>query len=156
MAEHIFFLTRNLSCRLVSTDESKTVCECSKFGAIALILEMSEPNEVNDKCEMLNLVKYIGIGLSGFLLIIFILFSLKKTISDMFHTLRIHVCVTWICGLILHAITDIDSVRDDEHINLTVGMIMIYFYSSSATWITCEAHAIFKALTSGIISGNEL
>jgi len=30
---------------------------------------------------------------------------------------------------------------------------MIYFYTSSMTWVCCEAHAIFKALTAGIISG---
>ena len=37
--------------------------------------------------------------------------------------------------------------------NLYVGLGMIYLYTSCATWIVCEAHAIFKALTSGIISG---
>jgi len=29
---------------------------------------------------------------------------------------------------------------------------MVYFYSAAATWVTCEAHATFKAFTSGIIS----
>ena len=49
--------------------------------------------------------------------------------------------------------TDLHNVRESEHMNLYVGLGMIYLYTSSATWIVCEAHAIFKALTSGIISG---
>ena len=49
--------------------------------------------------------------------------------------------------------TDLHNVRESEHMNLYVGLVMIYLYTSCATWIVCEAHAIFKALTSGIISG---
>ena len=30
---------------------------------------------------------------------------------------------------------------------------MIYFYASATTWMICEAHANFKALTAGIVSG---
>jgi len=77
----------------------------------------------------------------------------RKYIDDMFHSLRTHVCLTWILAMIMHIVTDLHNVRESEHMNLPIGLSMIYLYTSSATWISCEAHAIFKALTSGIISG---
>ena len=73
----------------------------------------------------------------------------------MFHSLRTHVCLTWTLGLVLHIGTDLNKVRDSEHSNLVIGLSMIYFYTSSTTWIACESHAVFKALTSGIISGRD-
>ena len=65
---------------------------------------------------------------------------------------RSHVCMTWCLGLVMNIATDFHKVREDIHANLIVGMIMVYFYTSSLTWVCCEAHAIFKALTAGIIS----
>ena len=44
--------------RLKETDDFKTICECSEFGAIAVIVEMSEHFEVNDKCTFEEWVKY--------------------------------------------------------------------------------------------------
>lgn len=52
----------------------------------------------------------------------------------------------------MHIVSDIPKIRDDPHTNMLIGLIMIYFYSAAATWVTCEAHATFKAFTSGIIS----
>lgn len=141
-------------CRIVETDEEKTTCECQRFGAMAVIKEMSEPIEVHDKCEFLNYIKYAGIGLTAVLMLVFCLLVItRKYIDDMFHSLRMHVCFTWTLALAAHAVTDFHMVREKEHLNLIVGLIMAYLYTSSATWITCEAHAVFKALTSGIISG---
>lgn len=121
---------------------------------MAVIKEMSEPIEVHDKCEFLNYIKYAGIGLTAVLMLVFCLLVItRKYIDDMFHSLRMHVCFTWTLALAAHAVTDFHMVREKEHLNLIVGLIMAYLYTSSATWITCEAHAVFKALTSGIISG---
>ena len=52
----------------------------------------------------------------------------------------------------MHIVSDIHKVRDNPHINMLIGLIMIYFYSAAATWVACEAHATFRAFTSGIIS----
>ena len=121
---------------------------------MAVIKEMSEPIEVHDKCEFLNYIKYAGIGLTAILMLVFCLMVItRKYIDDMFHSLRMHVCFTWTLALAAHIITDFHMVREKEHLNLIVGLIMAYLYTSSATWIACEAHAVFKALTSGIISG---
>jgi len=121
---------------------------------MAVIKEMSEPIEVHDKCEFFNYIKYAGIGLTAVLMLVFCLLVItRKYIDDMFHSLRMHVCFTWTLALAAHAVTDFHMVREKEHLNLIVGLIMAYLYTSSATWITCEAHAVFKALTSGIISG---
>lgn len=121
---------------------------------IAVIIEMSEKFEVNDVCDVNYIIKYVGIGLTTILLFTFcFLVSFKKHIHDMFHSVRVHVCITWCLGLFLNIATDIHTVREDPHINLIIGIIMIYFYTSSMTWVCCEAHAIFKALTAGIISG---
>jgi len=142
------------ACRLKETDDFKTICECSEFGAIAVIVEMSEHFEVNDKCTFEELVKYGGIAISiGFLLLFCVMVMTRKYIDDMFHSLRTHVCLTWILAMVMHIVTDLHNVRESEHMNLYVGLVMIYLYTSCATWIVCEAHAIFKALTSGIISG---
>lgn len=139
---------------MVETDAEKTTCECSEFGAIAVIVEMSEKFEIIDKCSIEEIVKYVGIAVTILVLLVFmILVTTRPRISDMFHSIRNHVCLTWILGLICHACTDMSSVRSDGHINLIVGCIMLYFYTSCLTWMACEAHAIFKAITAGIISG---
>ena len=142
------FITQPFLYRLVETNSDKTTCECSEFGAIAVIVEMSEKFEVNDKCPGLEILKYIGIGFSFILLSIFCIMVLtRKYIHDMFHGVRVHVCLTWILALAMHIVSDFDTVRDKEHLNLIISIGMVYFYTASATWIACEAHAIFKVRT---------
>ena len=81
------------------------------------------------------------------MLIFCILVITRKYIDDMFHSLRTHVCFTWTLALAAHICTDFDFIRDAEHLNLIVGLLMAYLYTSNATWITCEAHAVFKVCT---------
>ena len=120
---------------------------------MAVIKEMSEQVEIHDNCDFLEYIKYGGIGLTAILMLVFcILVITRKYIDDMFHSLRTHVCFTWTLALAAHVCSDFHFIRDEEHLNLMVGLLMAYLYTSSATWITCEAHAVFKALTSGIIS----
>jgi hypothetical protein len=124
------------------------------LGAIAVLIEMSEKFEVNDKCNIEELIKYVGMALSAILLVAFSIITVtNKHVWDMFHSIRMHVCITWLAGLGLHICTDLNSIRDDGHMNLYIGLAMIYFYTSAVTWVVCEAHANFKALTGGIISG---
>ncbi len=138
----------------METDGNHTICECSEFGAIAVVREMSEPFEVFDKCDLEAIVKYVGLGLTFILLILFVVLVIsKKSINDMFHSVRIHVCLTWMCAMVCHILSDLESIRKGEHSNLYISLLMIYFYTSWTTWVACEAHAIFKALTGGIISG---
>lgn len=140
-------------CVVKETDSIKTTCECSAFGAMVVIAEVSEKFEVNDKCDANEFIKYAGMAITMILHLVFcILVVVKKHINDMFHDIRSHVCMTWCLGLVMNIATDFHKVREDIHMNLIIGMIMVYFYTSSLTWVCCEAHAIFKALTAGIIS----
>lgn len=141
-------------CRLVVTDADKTTCECFRFGAMAVLVEMSDKFEVNDKCFIPEILKYVGMGFTAVFLLLFIVMTFtKKHIWDMFHVLRLHVCISWLCALGFHIVTDFESIREDAHMNLLIGMLMIYSYIAAATWMVCEAHATFKAFTGGIISG---
>ena len=48
-------------------------------------------------------MKYVGIAISIIFLVIFcILVMTRKYIDDMFHSLRTHVCLTWILAMIMH------------------------------------------------------
>jgi hypothetical protein len=47
-----------------------------------------------------------GIAISiGFLLLFCIMVMTRKYIDDMFHSLRTHVCLTWILTMVLHIVT---------------------------------------------------
>ena len=141
-------------CKLINTDEEKTECQCSTLGAMAVISEQYEKIEIDDDCEAMIIIKYVGICFSMVFLIFFItVVVVTKSVGDMFHLVRMHVAVSWICAMVLHIATDLDQVRDDPTSNLAVGFLMMYFYTSCTMWTVCEAHATFKAFTGGIISG---
>ena len=47
-----------------------------------------------------------GIAISiGFLLLFCIMVMTRKYIDDMFHSLRTHVCLTWILAMVMHIVT---------------------------------------------------
>ena len=141
-------------CHLIETDANKTKCECEHFGSMAVILERSEAIEIDDDCFPLMVVKYVGIVLSVIALLFQVLVTVgSKHVWDMFHVLRMHVAVTWVCAVGLHVLTDLDQVRDDPTTNLIVGFLAKYFFTASATWTALEAQCTFKAFTAGIISG---
>lgn len=141
-------------CRLVETDAEKTECECENFGAMTVILERTEAIQIEDDCKLPMLFKYLGIGFSVFFLMVMAFVTiLGRSVWDMFHAIRMHVGCTWISAIIMHVITDLDSIRQDADLNLIMGFIMMYFYTASATWMMLEAHATFRAFTAGIISG---
>ena len=141
-------------CNLIETDAFTTSCECENFGASTVLLEQAQIIQHEDDCELETLIKYIGIGVSTVLLLIFILGTMcGGGVWDMFHSLGVHTSLTWIAAITLHAVSDLESVRDGRNANLFVGLAMKYFYSASATWTMLEAHANFKGITSGIISG---
>ena len=145
-------------CVMTETDVNKTSCECSQFGSIAIISEASERYTISgSECSALRFVKYIGIGVSGLVCLAFIVACItSKHVWDMFHCLRMHFFICWIGIISTHFVTDFDSIRDDTHINLLVGMIQAYFYVAAVTWSACEAHGTFKAFTAGIISGRQM
>ena len=68
----------------------------------------------------------------------------KKTIWDMFHSLRMHLMACWIGLVSMHIVTDLDSVRQDYHVNLYCGTVQAYFYVATTTWTACEAHGTFR------------
>ena len=47
-----------------------------------------------------------GIAISiGFLLLFCVMVMTRKYIDDMFHSLRTHVCLTWILAMVMHIVT---------------------------------------------------
>lgn len=141
-------------CNLIETDAFTTSCECENFGASTVLLEQAQIIQHEDDCELETLIKYIGIAVSTILLLIFVLgTACGRGVWDMFHSMGIHTSFTWIAAIGLHVVSDLESVRDGRNSNLFVGLAMKYFYSASATWTMLEAHANFKAITAGIISG---
>jgi hypothetical protein len=141
-------------CYLVETDAEKTRCECDTFGAMTVVLERTEPIVIEDDCQIMQIIKYVGIAFSVLLLLYLTAVTIVgRGVGDMFHSLRMQVACTWICAIVMHVLTDLDAVRDSKDLNLIFGFIMMYFYTSSCTWMVLEAHATFKAFTGGIISG---
>ena len=141
--------------KTIKSDDEKTICECRRFGAIGVVKELTEKYKLaGKKCStMIRILKYAGIGVSILLSLVFIVACItSKHIWDMFHVLRLHSFLCWSLGISMHIATDLEKVRSDPHINMLVGLIMVYFYSAAATWVACEAHATFKAFTAGIIS----
>lgn len=141
-------------CTLKETNSNSTICECENFGLISIISERTEPIEVNDDCEAMEIMKIVGIAFSILTLLTYCLVTIgSKYVWDMFHVVRMHVAITWMFAIVLHLLTDADAIRDDAEMNLLIGFLMKYFYTSAITWTVCDAHAHFKAFTSGIISG---
>ena len=143
-----------VGCYLRETDANKTECECENFGSMAVVMEIAEDIVIIDNCYIMTIIKYVGIGFSVFTLLVLIIMTIaSKFIWDMFHVIRMHTAITWICAVLFHIATDLDQVRDDPTSNIAIGFFMKYFYTSSCMWTLLEAHATFKAFTSGIISG---
>ena len=141
--------------KTIKSDDEKTICECKRFGAIGVVKEITEKYKLaGKKCSMMSrIMKYAGMGVSIIASLVFIIACItSKHIWDMFHVLRLHSFLCWILGVSMHIATDFEKIRGDPHINMLVGLIMVYFYSASVTWVACESHATFKAFTSGIIS----
>ncbi len=141
-------------CTLVETDAEKTKCECHEFGSMTVLLERTTVIDIEDDCDAMMLVKYVGIGFSVFFLTVMAFgIILGKDVWDMFHALRLHAGLTWSTAIILHVLTDFEPIREDPELNLIFGFIMKFFYTASVTWTTLEAHATFRAFTAGIVSG---
>lgn len=149
------------ACTTVATDAEKTTCKCRRFGAMAVLREASE-RSLRDRdrrgCDPpVVWTKYGLLGASLVLLLAFLAvcyFSDSGRIwEDMFHRVRAQAVVCWAAAATLHVVADLDAIRLEDSSNLAVGTTMVYFYSASATWVACEAHATFKAITAGIISG---
>ena len=141
--------------KTIKSNDEKTICECRRFGAIGVVKELTEKYKLAGRnCSTLfRIIKYAGIAITILVSLVFIVACItSKHIWDMFHVLRLHSFLCWSLGVGMHFATDLEKVRGDPHINMLVGLTMVYFYSAAVTWVTCEAHATFKAFTSGIIS----
>ncbi len=59
-------------CTTVLTEQTNTVCECSTFGTVAVIIEKVEPPYVTPEYGWLTITKYAGYIISIIVLLIFI------------------------------------------------------------------------------------
>ena len=141
-------------CVMTSTGSEYTVCECSDWGAMGVIVELTVTPPVEEDCHFWVFIKHIGFVVSAVLLGIFIVVTLlSKYVWNMFNVLRMHFCISWLGAITFNFLTDLPQFREDETSNILVGFAMVYFYAAALSWMTCEIHSIFKSFTSGIIGG---
>jgi len=66
-------------CEVIDTSPEVTKCECSRFGSIAVLAEMSESFEVKSACSAGLIIKYIGAIVSILLLLFFVIVTFTQT-----------------------------------------------------------------------------
>ena len=93
-----------------------------------VVLEQSQQWHHEDVCDPELLIKYVGIGVTCFLLCIFILVTAAgRGVWDMFLSMRINTASTWMAAILFHVIADSQWVRDNREINLYAGLAMKYW-----------------------------
>jgi len=140
-------------CVITATDDEKSHCECSNFGSYAVLSEMLEAPNPNDKAIWILAIKWIGIIIGTILLTIFIaVVFLSVVVGEMFHQLRMYCCLSYLIANLLMLIGD-TSVCEDRHSNMAISMALMFFFQAAMWWNMCEAHATFKGITCGLING---
>jgi len=140
-------------CAITETDDERSHCECSNFGAYAVLSEMLEAPNPDDKAMWILVIKWIGIILGTILLTIFIaVVFLSVVVGEMFHQLRMYCCLSYLIANLLMLVGD-TSICEDRHNNMAVSMALMYFFQAAMWWNMCEAHATFKGITCGLING---
>ena len=140
-------------CKMTATDDEKSSCECSDLGSYAVLAEMLQAPDANDKAMWLLVIKWMGIIIGTILLAIFIgIVFISVVVGEMFHQLRMYCCLAYLIGNLLMLVGD-TSVCEDRHNNMAVSMMLMYFFQAAIIWNMCEAHATFKGITAGLING---
>jgi len=140
-------------CVITATDDEKSECECSQFGSYAVLSEMLDAPNPDDKAIWILALKWLGIIIGTLLLLIFIaVVFLSVVVGEMFHQLRMYCCLSYLIANLLMLIGD-TSICEDRHSNMAISMALMYFYQAAMWWNMCEAHATFKGITCGLING---
>ena len=140
-------------CKMTATDEEKSSCECSHLGSYAVLSEMLQAPDPDDKAMWILVIKWVGIIIGTILLTIFIgVVFVSVVVGEMFHQLRMYCCLAYLIGNLLMLVGD-TSVCEDRHNNMAISMMIVYFFQAAICWNMCEAHATFKGITAGLING---
>ena len=84
---------------------------------------------------------------------IIVLYDTFRYLWEMFHILGMNIGLAIVGGQLALILADVDFVRMDVHVCAAVGCSANYFYIGCSALIFTEAHAIFKAITEGVIGG---
>ena len=84
---------------------------------------------------------------------VIVLYDIFRYLWEMFHILGMNIGLAIIGGQLALILADVDFVRTDVHICAGVGCSANFFYIGCSALIFSEAHAIFKAITEGVIGG---
>jgi len=140
-------------CVITATDDEKSHCECSQFGAYGVLSEMLDAPNPDDKAIWIIALKWIGIIIGTLLLTIFIaVVFLSVVVGEMFHQLRMYCCLSYLIANLLMLVGD-TSICEDRHSNMAISMALMFFFQAAMWWNMCEAHATFKGITCGLING---
>lgn len=61
--------------------------------------------------------------------------------------LNLAVCI--LLGSISMLLTDVQSINEDRHICMAMGVLIHFFYQAAGAWVCTLAYASFSAITSG-------
>ncbi|KAG1660291.1 Cadherin EGF LAG seven-pass G-type receptor 1 [Nymphon striatum] len=136
----------------VDVDDDDVKCETNYDGLIALKAILKKQFVIPKDAEWLKYVKYVGYGLSCLLLVFYIvtIFS-KENLHEMFHLVRFNTACAALGAL--SCFFSSEMMRHDEEACVIIGGFLQFFYTAVACWLVVEAHALFGAVISGIISG---
>ena len=147
-------------CTTLLTGPVSTICECFKFGSYGVLAEMIEAPKYPQEWHWLSLVANIGYGVSIFSLLLFTLGIMFKNVlmADMFYTLRLHFSGSYLIGLASMWVADLtlETLLLDRHNNIILSALQQYWYQVATLCLMCDAIAMFRAVTGGVIGGKTL
>lgn len=71
----------------------------------------------------------------------------------MFHIIGMNLSAAQFLGNLSMILAEFTAIRSDRHLCAGFGICIDFFYTSAAMFLMLEAHAVFRATTSGIIGG---
>ena len=71
----------------------------------------------------------------------------------MFHIIGMNLALAIFSGDLSMVLSELVSIRQDRHLCAAAGISTNFFYTAAAVILLMEAHAIFRATTTGIIGG---
>ncbi|EDV19285.1 uncharacterized protein TRIADDRAFT_62266 [Trichoplax adhaerens] len=132
-------------CSLISRDSSKTVCQCNHltdFGVLSRYRSKPLPSVTPIKLE---LVTYIGIGISLLLLVsVFLCLTVMRSVNGSTNTIHCHILINLILveSLFLIGITQTASTM----ICIAISTLLHFFLLVVFSWICIESIYMYRKL----------
>ncbi|CAM1322843.1 Uncharacterised protein at_DN1866, partial [Pycnogonum litorale] len=140
--------------RTVRVSENYYRCESEVAGKIAMRAILKPKFNIPEEEDWLKYLKWVGYGLSCLLLVFYILtIFTKENLHEMFHLVRFNTACAALGGLSCFFSTEFVRHHDNEEACKVLGGFLQFFYTAVACWLVVEAHALFGAVISGVVSG---